>query len=65
MQDTMNYFSQTLCELKLVATDKFIEVQGQDLIGQFVGSTVPIVDAIVERARGGVLFIDEARSLTP
>jgi DNA-binding NtrC family response regulator len=34
-----------------------------ELIGEFCGSTAPKVNAKVEEARGGVLFIDEVQNL--
>jgi SpoVK/Ycf46/Vps4 family AAA+-type ATPase len=37
----------------------------QDLIGKYVGHTAPRTQAVIDRAKGGVLFIDEAYSLNP
>ncbi len=42
----------------------FVECGRVDLIGQHVGSTAPKVKKMVESAMGGILFIDEAYSLT-
>lgn len=43
--------------------DRFVEAHGRDLIGRFVGWTAGETKRLVDRAEGGVLFIDEAYSL--
>ena len=43
--------------------EKFKEVHGRDLVGQYVGWTAYETKRIIDSAMGGVLFIDEAYSL--
>ena len=52
-----------LYNLKYIDQNKLIEVSAKDLIGQYVGQTAPKTIEVIERALGGVLFIDEAYSL--
>lgn len=41
----------------------FVEIHGRDLVAKYVGWTAQKVHSTVEKAIGGVLFIDEAYSL--
>lgn len=51
-------------ELGLLSKGHFIEVSRTDLIAGYQGQTALKVKNVIERAKGGVLFIDEAYSLT-
>lgn len=55
--------AEVLYNLKYIKQNKLIEVSSKDLVGEFVGQTAPKTMAVVEKALGGVLFIDEAYSL--
>ncbi len=50
--------------LGLLSHGKILEVGRAELVGEFIGQTAPKVKKIIEKARGGILFIDEAYSLT-
>ncbi|MCM3764637.1 AAA family ATPase [Neobacillus niacini] len=50
-------------ELGVLPRQKVIETNRSQLVGSFVGQTEENVRMVVERAVGGVLFIDEAYSL--
>ena len=52
-----------LYHLKYIKQNKLIEVSSKDLVAEYVGQTAPKTMAVIERARGGVLFIDEAYAL--
>lgn len=55
--------AEMLYHLKYVKQNKLIEVSSKDLVAEYVGQTAPKTMAVIEKAMGGVLFIDEAYSL--
>ena len=51
-------------EEKILSDKKnFVEAQRNDLIGEYVGQTAPKTQRVINKALGGVLFIDEAYSI--
>lgn len=56
-------FAKIMKENGLLKNGSVYEVGRADIVGKYVGSTAPLVKLAFKRAKGGVLFIDEAYSL--
>lgn len=50
-------------KMGLLSKGTVTEVSRVELIGKYIGQTAPKVKEVIDKARGGILFIDEAYSL--
>ena len=57
--------ARKLYDIGVIAENKLVEVERKDLVAGYVGQTAIKTGEIIEKAMGGILFIDEAYTLTP
>lgn len=55
--------SDILYDLKYIKQNKLVEVSSKDLVAEYVGQTAVKTMNVVEKAMGGILFVDEAYAL--
>ncbi len=58
-------YADLLRSFGVVRQGQLVEVARADLVGRYIGHTAKLTTEAFDRARGGVLFIDEAYTLTP
>lgn len=56
-------FGELFASMGILSKGHVIEVTRTDLIAEYVGQTGPKVKGVIDKASGGILFIDEAHAL--
>lgn len=55
---------EILQSMEILPTNRVIEASRADLVGKYMGETPKIVNSMCDKAMGGILFIDEAYTLS-
>lgn len=55
---------QVLHSVGILSSSKVVEASRATMVGKYMGETPKLVNSLVERAMGGILFIDEAYTLS-
>lgn len=55
--------AQFYYEINLLSKGHFIEAERADIVGEYIGQTAQKTRSLIQKANGGVLFIDEAYAL--
>ncbi len=55
---------QVMQSVGVLSSSKVVEASRATMVGKYMGETPKLVNSLVERAMGGVLFVDEAYTLT-
>lgn len=61
--EVARYIADILYENKILPTNKVVEVDRSGLVSEYFGATAAKTQRVIQRAMGGVLFVDEAYAL--
>ncbi len=56
-------YADIFVRLNVLSSDIFLEIKRDDLVGKYLGQTAPKTRELLDKALGGVIFLDEAYSL--
>lgn len=54
---------EVLYSVGVLDTPKVVEVSRSDMVGEYIGQSLPKVNKVIAQAKGGILLIDEAYSI--